>query len=235
MKTRIGTLAVLTAALAWAPAYAAPVKVKLRVEGAAKTIFEGRVTTDVHPVTADESGPHKCDGTNGGASETPGPTATGALDDGSQAAGFSWRGSWSDSFEDFVVERIGPDRSTSSQFWGVAVNREPLEVGGCQYKVASGDEVLWAYDMFSKQYILGLSGPRSVRAGSRFRVTVVDGPTGDRVAGARVGGRTTNSRGVAVLRLRRPGVRRLKADHADAVRSNALRVRVVRPRAEFTG
>ena len=76
MKTRIGTLAVLTAVLACAPAYAAPVKVKLRVEGATKTIFEGRVTTDAHPVTGDESGPHKCDGTNGGANATPGPTAT---------------------------------------------------------------------------------------------------------------------------------------------------------------
>src|SRR4051794_36470099 len=135
MKTRIGTLAVLTAVLACAPAYAAPIKVKLRVEGATHTIFEGAVHTDAHQVTGDQTGPHKCDGTNGGANTTPGPTATGALDSGSDSFNFSWAGSWSDSFEDFVVNQIGPDSSTNSKFWGVAVNGRPLEVGGCQRKL----------------------------------------------------------------------------------------------------
>jgi hypothetical protein len=44
MKTRIGTLAVLTAVLACAPAaHAQAVNVKVRVEGATKTLFEGPV------------------------------------------------------------------------------------------------------------------------------------------------------------------------------------------------
>lgn len=230
MKTRIGTLAVLTAALACAPAYAAPVKVKLRVEGAAKTIFEGRVVTDVHEVTGDESGPHKCDGTNGGANPTPGPTATGALDDGSDSFNFSWSGSWSPSFEDFIVNQIGPDTATATQFWGLAINGNDAELGGCQQQVERGDEVLYAYDAFGKKHILLLSGPAATRVGKRLSVKVVDGRTGAAVKGARVRGKRTNAKGVVRMRFRSRGVKRLKARHPDAVRSNRIRIKVQRRR-----
>ena len=230
MKTRIGTLAVLTTVLACAPAYAAPVKVKLRVEGATKTIFESRITTDAHQVTGDQSGPHKCDGTNGGANTTPGPTATGALDDGSDSFNFSWSGSWSDSFEDFVVNQIGPDSATDTQFWGLVVNGKDSELGGCQTIVQRGDEVLWAYDAFSKKHVLLLSGPSATRVGKRESVKVVDGRTGEPVGGATVGGKETNAKGVARLRFHSRGVRRLKARHPDAVRSNQIRVKVLRRR-----
>jgi hypothetical protein len=230
MKTRIGTLAVLTAALACAPAYAAPVKVKLRVEGATKTIFEGRVTTDVHQVTGDESGPHKCDGTNGGAHPTPGPTAIGALDDASDSFNFSWSGSWNDEFEEFLVNQIGPDSANDQQFWGLAVNGKDTELGGCQTQVRRGQEVLFAYDAFNKKHILLLSGPSATRVGKRESVKVVDGRTGEPVKGATVGGKETNAKGVARLRFRSRGVRRLKARHPDAVRSNQIRVKVQRRR-----
>src|SRR4051812_34850805 len=187
MKTRTGTLAVLTAALALTPAaaQAAPTKVKVRVEGATKTLFEGAVTTDAHPVDGgDGSGPHVCDGTNGGAATTPGPTATGALDDAAKLANLSWSGSYDSSFSDFVVGKIGPDTASSTRFWGVAVQSKSLEVGGCQYKVSPGEEVLWAYDLFSKKHILRLNGPKRVRAGKAFTVKVVDGQDNKPVAGA---------------------------------------------------
>jgi hypothetical protein len=230
MKTRIGTLAVLTAALACAPAYAAPTKVGVRVEGATKTIFEGSVRTDVHMVTGDSTGPHKCDGTNGGANPTPAPTATGALDDAASAFGFSWSGSWSPSFEDFVVNKIGPDASTSTQFWGLAVNGKQAQVGGCQFQVRRGDQVLWAFDLFSKKHILRLIGQRQVRAGRRMFTRVVDAGTGQAIPGARVAGRKTNHKGVVYLRFRHPGVKRLKARRSDSVRSQLLRVKVLRGR-----
>jgi len=229
MKTRIGTLAVLTAVLACAPAFAAT-KVTVRVEGAKKTIFEGTVNTSVHPVTGDDSGPHKCDGTNAGANPTPGPTVTGALDSASKKADFIWQGSWDDSFEDFLVSRIGPDSATSSQFWGNAVNGKPLQVGGCQYQVKKGDEVLWAYDQFSKKHILRLRGAHRTRVGRRFKVKVVDWQNDELapVEGARVGGKRTNSKGIARFRFKTPGIKRLKARKADSVRSNQLRVKVLR-------
>jgi hypothetical protein len=228
MKTTIGTLAVLTAMLACAPAYAAPANVKLRVEGATKTIFEGTVRTNGEQVTGDESGPQKCDGTNGGANATPGPTATGALAAASEAGSFSWVGSYSTSFEDFVVNQIGPDQATSEQFWGVAVNGADLQVGGCQYQVKTGDEVLWAYDLFSKKNILQLSGAKKTRVGKLYRVKVRDGRTGKAVSGATVGGRKTNAGGIAKLRFTSRGAKRLKATRADSVRSNQLRVQVLR-------
>ena len=227
MKTRIGTLAVLTAVLACAPAYAAPADVTLRVEGKTHTIFEGTVRTDAHEVTGDSSGPHKCDGTNGGANPAPGPTATGALDDGADSFNLSWAGTWTESFEDFSVNQIGPDTATDAQFWGVGVNGKSLEVGGCQYQVKDGDEVLWAYDLFSKKHVLLLRGPTRARAGRRFSVRVIDGTTREGVAGARVGGERTNAKGVARLRFPRRGVRRLKARRPDSVRSNQLQVKVL--------
>lgn len=227
-KTRIGTLAVLGTALACAPAAHAATKVTVRVEGAKKTIFEGTVRTSVHLVTGDDSGPHKCDGTNGGANTTPGPTVTGALDSASSKAGFVWQGDWSDDFDDFLVNRIGPDAATSSKFWGNAVNGKPLQLGGCQYEVKTGDEVLWAYDLFSKKHILRLRGSHSTRVGRLYRLKVTDGQNAKPVAGAHVAGKKTNAKGVVRLRFKAPGVKRLKARRSDSVRSNQLRVKVLR-------
>jgi hypothetical protein len=229
MKTRIGTLAVLTAALAIAPAaQAAPTKVKVRVEGATKTIFEGTVKTDVHQVNGgDGSGSHVCDGTNGGASTTAGPTATGALDDAARLGNFAWAGKFDSSFSDFIVNKVGPDAATSTQFWGVAVDGKSLQVGGCQFKVAAGQEVLWAYDLFSQKNVLLLSGPSKARAKKTFKVHVIDGADGKPVAGVSVGGKKTNAAGVAKLRYRTIGTKRLKARKAGSLRSNQLRVKVL--------
>ena len=230
MKTRTGTLAVLTIALGCAGAAQADAatKVRVRVEGAKKTIFEGTIRTAPHLVTGDSSGPHQCDGTNGGAHPTPGPTATGALDTASNRANFAWAGSWSDDFQDFAVNQIGPDAATSTQFWGVGVNFKSLQVGGCQFEVKKGDEVLWAYDLFNKKHILRLRGPHKTRVGKRVTLEVVDGQDGKPVAGARVAGKRTNAKGIARLRFKSRGVKRLKAKRADSVRSNQIRVKVLR-------
>jgi hypothetical protein len=227
-KTRIGTLAVLGTALACAPAAHAAPKVTVRVEGAKKTIFEGSVRTSVHLVTGDDSGPHECDGTNGGANTTPGPTVTGALDDAASKANFVWQGDWSDDFDDFLVNRIGPDAATSSKFWGNAVNGKPLNVGGCQFEVKSGDEVLWAYDLFSKKHILRLRGTHKTRVGRSYKLKVTDGKNAKPVASARVAGKKTSAKGIVRLRFKSPGIKRLKARRADSVRSNQLRVKVLR-------
>src|SRR5438045_3948303 len=105
-----------------APALAAPAGVKLRVEGASRTIFEGRITTDGHTVTTASGGSHKCDGTNGGANPTPGPSGTAALDDGARLGGFTWDGTYDSGFDDYPVSRIGPDSQTSSKFWALLIN-----------------------------------------------------------------------------------------------------------------
>jgi hypothetical protein len=227
-KTTVGTLAVLTAMLASAPAHAAPATVKLRVEGKSKTIFEGKVRTSGQPVTGDETGPHTCDGTNGGANPTPGPTATGALASASEEGSFAWSGTWNEGFQDFVVNQIGPDAQTDTQFWGLAIDGKDPQVGGCQAQVETGDEVLWAYDLFAQKHVLLLSGARKTRVGRLYRVKVRDGRTDKPVKGATVGGERTNAKGVARMRFETRGAKRLKATRNGSLRSNQLRVQVLR-------
>jgi hypothetical protein len=237
MNTRTGTLAVLVVALACAaPAAAAPTKVTVRVEGNSKTLFEGPVTTDGHPITKDASGEHPCDGTNGGVNPTPGATMTAALDDATKLSGLDWAGTWDDGFQDFFVSSIGPDAQTSSKFWGYALNGVPSSLGGCQQQVKKNDEVLYYYGG-TVTGILHASGPSKVRAGKLVRLKVISAETtydstgvattkSKPIKGATIGGRKTNSKGVVKLRFKKPGVKRLKARKAATVRSNQLNVKV---------
>jgi hypothetical protein len=110
----------------------------------------------------------------------------------------------------------------------VAVQSKSLEVGGCQYKLSPGEEVLWAYDLFAKKHILRLSGPSRVRSRKSFTVKVVDGQTNQPVAGATVAGKKTNAGGVVKLSYRRIGTKRLKASEPESVRSNQIKVKVLR-------
>jgi hypothetical protein len=223
MKSRIGTLAVLALALTCPSALAAPATVNLRVEGADDTLFEGKVTTDGHAIEQDKNGPQPCDGTNGGANPTAGPTVTSALDDA-----VAWDGSFNASFSDFLVNRIGPDRATDTQFWGTALNGTATELGGCQVRVKTGDKVLWAYDMFSAKQFLALSGPKKAKLNEPFKVKVTDTKNGGKpVKGADVSGvARTNSKGVATIVGTDKGKLLVKAERKGAIRSNALIVSV---------
>jgi hypothetical protein len=229
VRTLPGFLLVLTAALSLGVAPAQAVNVKLRIEGASYTIFEGQINTSVHTI-----GGHKCDGTNGGASSTSGPTATGALDDGQSQGNYTWAGSWFDSFEDFLVDRVGFDSANSSQFWGFAVNYSAAQVGGCQYKLGGGEEVLWAYDFFNKSHFLYLTGPSQAEVNKPFKVRVTDGPNGGAIEGADVAGQHTDSNGEAALQFDQTGAKKVKAERSDSVRSNLLTVNIV-PATGSTG
>ncbi len=225
--------ALLVLAVAAPVAAAAPVSVNLRVEGATQTIFDGPVTTDGHAIsTPSAAGPFVCDGTNGGASTTPGPVATAALDDGARANGFSWDATWNASFSDFLVSHVAGESQTATQFWGYLVNFTFPSVGGCQQKVSQGDEVLWVFDAFSKTSALKLSGPSAATTGSPLTVQVVDGATGAPQAGATVGGTTTAADGRATFSFADAGIYRVSAERADAVRSNAIRLCVDPPEAD---
>jgi len=220
---RTGTLGVLLATAlavsAPAAAQASPVTVNLRIEGSSSTIFEGPVTTDAKTING-----HPCDGTNGGANATPGPTMTSALDDASIVHGFPWSGTWFDSLHDFSIDSIGPDASNSSQFWGYAYNWQPATVGGCQQEVQSGSDVLFGFDFFSKSHLLELSGPATAQVGNSVSLKVIDGQDGSAISGASVGGTTTAADGTASVTYTSPGVVRLKAERSDSIRSNELDV-----------
>ena len=225
MKLRIAALVGLVLATATAQAYAAPVTVGIRIEGEEETIFEGTVRTDGHSIEQDASGPHPCDGTNAGTNPTPGPTLTSALDDT-----MAWDGRWSEGLQDFTINRIGTDATDldANQFWGYALNWKSAELGGCQQQVRSGDEILFAYDFFSKTHLLRLTGPRRVTSGEPFSVRVTDGQTGDPVRGAFIFDKRTNKRGRVRVTLVNRGVLLAKAEKPDSVRSNTLPIRVTR-------
>jgi hypothetical protein len=230
--------AALLVLLAGGVASAAPVSVNLRVEGATSTIFEGPVTTDGKTIDKGD-GPHPCDGTNGGANPSPGPTMTSALDDAAGSGVFDWSGTWF-SFGDFGIDRIGPDAAdpAAGQFgayWGYALNLVPSQVGGCQQRVNRADEVLFGYDFFSKGHLLRLAGPVRAAVGAPVTVVVTDGQSAPEptVQGAIVSGggtqATTGPDGRATLAFDTPGVKRLKAERADSLRSAALEVCVPGP------
>lgn len=217
-----------TAAVSTGTATGPTAVVRLRVEGATGTIFEGQVRTRGHNVTTVSGGTHRCDGTNNGANPTPGPTATGALDTGSRQAGFTFDGSFDPTFDDFFITRVGGNTQTATQFWGILLNGFFTPVGGCQQQVHKNDEVLFAFDAFNKSHVLRLTGPTHVRVGQSATYQVTDEQTGAAISGANVDGVTSDAAGNATLTFTATTVVRVKADRADSIRSNAV-VTSVRP------
>ena len=207
-------------------AHAAPTSVDLRIEGRNATIFEGPVTTDGKTVAPSSGDDRLCDGTNADpdAAGSPGPTPTTALDDGARLGKYTWDGSYFDSFNDYLIDRVGPDSATSSAFWGQFVNSQASQVGGCQEVVRSGDEVLWAFDAFSQENVLRLASPTSATTDRPFTVRVTDGANGQPQSGATVGGAVTDSAGNARLTYSEAGIYRLKAERQNSVRSNGVTV-----------
>lgn len=218
------SLPALVAALLPA-AFAAPSNppqlVRLRIEGRTRTIYEAPILSRGTTVTTPSGGSHKCDGTNNGANPTPGATCTTALNSARALFNIPFDGTYSDSFDDFFITSIGGDTQTSTEFWGLLRNFQFTPTGGCQTQTATNDEVLWAFDAFSKVYFLKLAAPVTAKKGQPVVVTVTDGTTGVAVPGASVGGQTTGADGKATVVFDNKGVQKLKAERADSLRSNA--------------
>jgi hypothetical protein len=225
-------------------ALAAPITVNLRVEGSSKTIFEGPVSTEAPPspgiTTSSSEGAHLCDFKDNGGHEgfgAAGPTPTAALFDAATGNGLPFDAKWSKSLNDFFVTQVGADlEGGPPEFasWGYAVNYTTAEVGGCQFLLAPGSEVLWAYNYFNLHHLLKLTAPAAASAGAAFTVHVTDGQTGEPLAGAVIGqaaaGITTplspavmtDAGGNATVTLAGAGTVTLKATRTESVRSNGL-------------
>jgi hypothetical protein len=238
----VSALAILSLCSA---ASAAPITVNLRVEGATATLYEGPVSTEAIPalVTAASPEGNPCDvahnGANGGFVPS-GASPTAALFDAAQANGFGFNAKWFASLNDFEVTKAGSDENGGEAegfpSWGYAVNYTTANVGGCQFQLAPGSEVLWAYNYFNLPHLLSLTGPATATAGTQFTVHVSDGQTGAPVSGAAIGqvstglttappgGPVTDSSGNATISLTRSGSVALKATHSESVRSNGLGV-----------
>ncbi|KAF8972342.1 hypothetical protein BDZ97DRAFT_1650233 [Flammula alnicola] len=213
-------------------AFAAPsvnkeIPVLLRIEGKEKTIFEGRVLTRGHNVTTASGGTHHCDGTNNHENSKPGATCTSALDDASKKHNFTFDGTFDPQFDDFFITRIGNSNETATEFWGILVNFTFTPVGGCQQEVTTTDEVLFAFDAFSKANFLKLSGPHKADVSTPVNFTVTDGTSGAPVAGADVHGQTSGADGKVSVTFAESGRKAVKASKSDSIRSNRIEVLVV--------
>ena len=223
---------------------AVPITINLRVEGSAATLFENPVSTEaILPPgisTPSGGGAHPCDVKDNGSNEGFGAAAatpTAALYTAASANGLAFDASWSTApLNDFFVKQVGSDvNGGAPEFpsWGYAVNYTTAGVGGCQFQLAPGSEVLWAYNYFNLSHLLSLAGPATANAGIPLSVRVIDAQTDQPISGAGIGevanGVTTtiagshlsDANGNASISLTRTGVVTLKATRADSVRSPA--------------
>jgi len=171
MRTVIAafTVASLSIVVAAPVAQAAPTEVDVRIEGRGETLFEGPVLTEGHDVKASsDAEPHRCDGVNNGKYPTSGPTPTAASVDAMRIVGEGFDGNWYPGYDDYFITRWGPggQNPTLGEYWGLLVNNVYTSVGGCQYQLDAGDEVLWTYDAFKEKPLLALF-PAGYAGGSR--------------------------------------------------------------------
>jgi hypothetical protein len=191
VRTVIATLTVATLITTFAGslAWAAPTQVNVRIEGRSETLFEGPIWTEGHDVEASsDTQERSCDGINPNdpGNVTPGPTPTAAAVDAMSLIGETFNGQWYGGYDDYFITRWGPDQEEDDMSWGILVNNVFTDVGGCQYELRTGDEVLWVYDAFAHRPFLALfaadehytSGARPLTAtaelGKPFEVEVLD-------------------------------------------------------------
>jgi hypothetical protein len=170
-----------------APAGAAPTTVNVRIEGAHETLFEGPLAVEPHGVKASsDTDQRPCDGINSldPGNTLPAPTPTASAADAMALIGETFDGKWYSGFDDYFITRFGPDAEKEGKSWGILVNNTFTNVGGCQYQLDGGDEVLWVFDAFDFRPFLALfpaaanytSGPRPLTAtatlGEPFEVEV---------------------------------------------------------------
>jgi hypothetical protein len=186
MNKTLATISVAIAVLAVAVqcAQAAPTQVTVRIEGRSETLFEGPLATEPHGVHASSdisSGLRRCDGINVNDPQnvTPAVTPTAAAADAITLVGQTFDGQWYNQYEDYFLTRFGPDSQDPSApgggaYWGILVNNTFTNVGGCQYQLDGGGEVLWVYNAFQGRPTLALF-PAAAAYGSGPRPLTVTG------------------------------------------------------------
>ena len=119
--------------------------VTLTVKTQNTTIFSGEIPALPGLVSTRSGGTHLCDGLNNSANPLPGATPTNALNEASLLGGFTFDGTWSPDYDDFYITQIGSYQQYTDHFWLLFINGEISPVGGCQYELKSGDNVVWEY------------------------------------------------------------------------------------------
>jgi hypothetical protein len=238
----LATLCVaITSLLALAAvAGAAATTVNVRIEGAHETLFEGPLAVEPHGVKASsDTVQRRCDGINPLDPENvvPAPTPTAASADAMSLIGETFDGQWYPGFNDYFIKRFGPDAEKEGKSWGILVNNTFTNVGGCQYQLDGGDEVLWAFNAFDFRPFLALfpaaahytSGARPLTAtatlGQPFPVEVVayeDDAEDNPAAGpSRTGSKAFEGADVAPVTTNAKGFEKVETGDASTVVTNS--------------
>ncbi|KAF4549244.1 Hypothetical protein D9617_22g065890 [Elsinoe fawcettii] len=191
------------------------------------TIFEGCVVAGPRSITTPSGGTHQC-----GAST--GTSITGQTDQAGKDNDFTYDGTYSPSFNDYFITRIGNTAQNGNQYWGVLNNGVFTTSGGCGAQVRTGDRSLWAWDAFSPGRILLSVYPEYVAAlAGQGTVTVTvsgrspNGGGSSPFAGASLNGQTSDSSGQVTFAVPAvPGCYQYKATSNGNTRSNALYINV---------
>jgi hypothetical protein len=213
------------AALAAVPgsALAAGTKVTVRVEGVKTTLLAAKsVQTRSGSITRYGAPPGTC----------PQSSAAGALDVATRGR---WGGTFSQSLNQIELTSIMRENWPFTQlndFWAILVNNRYATVGMCQISLHRGDRVLFAAVSEKTPKLphpLGVTAPARARAGRSFKVKVVyysDAGKAKPLKGVRIGGGTTNAKGIVKITPKHTGRLRLKAGVKGYIRSAAQWVRV---------
>jgi hypothetical protein len=190
MRSVIAAFGVALVALVVAAPAQALTTVNVRIEGKEETLFEGRVATEPHGVRASSDKIaggklRKCNGidVNDPSNTVPGVTPTAVSADAMTLIGETFDGQWYKQYEDYFITRWGPDLQdvAANGYWGILVNNVFTNVGGCQYQLGDGDEILWVYNAFKNRPTLALF-PEAAHYEAGERPLVINGvPAGTKV------------------------------------------------------
>ncbi|MDX6665493.1 MAG: hypothetical protein QOG68_1699 [Solirubrobacteraceae bacterium] len=150
---------------------AGSIDVKVRIEGAKKTLVqERRVTLADAPIIKDGNPDHGCNG----------QTALGALQAGTQG---DWDGSWSEGLG-YFVSAIAGEKPTGSDFFQLWVDHKASSTGFCDTTLKAGQSVLvfrqsCTYNPDTQACPdtvtpLGLRLPKQLKKGKTGTLTVVE-------------------------------------------------------------
>jgi hypothetical protein len=212
----------------------APSSAALAAGGTAVSVrVEGKTRTLLTPTTVRT---HNGSITKGGAPSgaCPATSGMGALD---TATGHRWSGTFSTSFNSYLIKTIlGDTESTTHFYWGIWINDRFATVGACGLTLKGGDRLLFAVDSVAHhEHPIEFMNPvSSQHARHAFTVKVVSfSDAGKRtpLAGVHVSGpggvnAITNSAGKAQISASHAGTLELHATHAGYIRAAPLRVHV---------
>ena len=230
--------AALVIAVGASVAHARPVTAELRVEAAGKALEAGTsYVTDTATVQTDKRA--ACGG-SGNSKTITGATAMGILTNAVPVNPLLRPLGISDKFSfGLLVCGVGEYVASDTAFWLYKVDHKSPEVGGDQYALKPGDEVLWFFQDTAANVNTGdelvVEAPARARPGRPFTVTVwAYDFAGKRTpaAGAQVQGdsvQTTDATGKATITVDKRHTVRLRATRGADVASKPVGVCVDSP------